>query len=249
MGWLDVVNWNLETIKKMSFCNFNTAVWNCRVRLWTNFLLITFDFGVNTNFISDCRVQISVCKDPVMGEYVCVVERFTESFSGEAGEGRKYWNPQTPWPWLPHSGVTKGTGPGRLRAGLPLRGSWWQLVLSLLSFLWRCFFFASSEPKFPCPALFKPFNLQMWVEYSCSLQNVSPQGNFFVGHRLNFVGLADILNTPWAKKAFVWTQGASCDSSFCLYGICIFASHRISPSIIRYWPNWTFFMSPVCYLC
>lgn len=107
MGWLDVVNWNLETIKKMSFCNFNTAVWNCRVRLWTNFLLITFDFGVNTNFISDCRVQISVCKDPVMGEYVCVVERFTESFSGEAGEGRKYWNPQTPWPWLPHSGVTK----------------------------------------------------------------------------------------------------------------------------------------------
>lgn len=34
-----------------------------------------------------------------------------------------------------------------------------------------------------------------------------------------------------------------------LHSICIFASHTISPSIIRYWPNWTFFMSPVCYLC
>lgn len=70
----------------MSFCNFNTAVWNCRVRLWTNFLLITFDFGVNTNFISDCRVQIFVCMDPVMGEYVCVVWRFTEKLGCESGE-------------------------------------------------------------------------------------------------------------------------------------------------------------------
>lgn len=149
MGWLDVVNWNLETIKK---CLFVTSIQQSGTvgsgcePIFFSLLLILESIQISSVIVG-CR---SPSARTLSWENMCAwlkdlqkafLERLEKVGNAEAHS-------------LPcHGsllGVTKGTGPGRLRACLPAGGSWW---LPLFFFLLGNFFFASSKlnsPAQPC---------------------------------------------------------------------------------------------------
>lgn len=97
--------------RNLSFCNSKTAAGSGRVRLGTNFLLITFDFGVDTNFISEHRVRMLVCLGPDAGERVLSAQRLTAKWAGgSAGGGGRLGSSQPPG-WLPCWGTgVRGEG-------------------------------------------------------------------------------------------------------------------------------------------
>lgn len=154
----------------MSFCNFNTAVWNCRSGcepIFFSLLLILESIQISSVIVG-CRSRLH---GPCHGRICALGLKIYGKEKGESGEGGREMPRVGP---LARLGVIGGGRPGLGRGGShcrPLRASAGQPagrgLCSPASFLGSCSFalpvqtcvVSSSFPSLLC------LNLQMWWEY------------------------------------------------------------------------------------